>query len=204
MRLIVLYKDGQRMECLDDIEQAHFYEDKVVTNKLPLNIRVIDFKKEDIASINCQDLNEDVVVRQKQEIEKLKQQLIEKEQALEDWEDGTIVEKLWHTQRQLAEKEKELHYKTAECEKWKTDYENCSKLEKMMTKERQYCLDNWRASDQDKISFCIEKLSRVRNRINSFKYDEIKCLNKKDAIEDCLEAIDNQIKQLKEKQDERN
>ena len=60
-----------------------------------------------------------------------------------------------------------MHYKTAECEKWKTDYENCSKLEKIMTKERQYCLDNWRASEQDKISFCIEKLKSIRNELSN-------------------------------------
>ena len=51
-------------------------------------------------------------------------------------------------QKQLAEKEKELHYKTAECEKWKAYYENCSELEKIMSKEHQYCLDNWRASEK--------------------------------------------------------
>lgn len=48
-----------------------------------------------------------------------------------------------------------------EIEKYKTDYENSSKLEKLMSKERQYCLDNWRASEQDKISFCIEQLKKV-------------------------------------------
>ena len=164
------------MECLDDIEQAHFYEDKVVTNKLPLNIRVIDFKKEGIASINCQDLNEDVVVRQKKEIEELKQQLIEKEQEL-----------------------KQLKFDLGMF-KSVNEFINSYGIEKA----REVLLQTEKTKRQDKISFCIEKLSRVRNRINSFKYDEIKCLNKKDAIEDCLEAIDNQIKQLKEKQDERN
>ena len=64
--------------------------------------------------------------------------------------------------QQLEEKEKELHYKNCECEKWKADYENCSKLEKIMTKERQYCLDNWRASEQNNISFAVEQLEKVK------------------------------------------
>lgn len=100
--------------------------------------------------------------------------------------------------QQLAEKEKELHYKTSECEKWKADYENCSKLEKMMTKERQYCLDNWRASDQDKIEFTIEKLEEMKKSLFdvwAMGYGEI-C---KYEIED---AFDEKIKQLKEKNDE--
>ena len=32
--------------------------------------------------------------------------------------------------------------------KWKQDFENCSKLEKNLTKEHQYCLDNWRACEK--------------------------------------------------------
>lgn len=182
MRLIVLYKDGQRMECLDDIEQAHFYEDKVVTNKLPLNIRVIDFKKEDIASINCQDLNEDVVVRQKQEIEKLKQQLIEKEQELEDWKDGTIAEKLWHLERQLAEKEKQ--------------YNDFSIYEAKFRKT----LGNW----QNQVA--IEQLEKVKKLYKNYyvtatvKHNE-NCSEKYNMITDFdVEFIINrQIKELKEK-----
>lgn len=34
-------------------------------------------------------------------------------------------------------------------EKWKQEYENCSKLEKNLTKEHQYCLDNWRACEKE-------------------------------------------------------
>ena len=92
----------------------------------------------------------------------------------------------------LAEKEKELHYKTAECEKWKADYENCSRLEKLMTKERQYCLDNWIASDQDKISFCIEQLEKVKQWVKK-RFEEIGCIYE----EDIKEEIDNQIEELK-------
>ena len=50
-----------------------------------------------------------------------------------------------------------------------------------------------------KTDFAIEKLELVRNRINYFRYSETKCLNKEDSIEDCLEVLDQQIKELKEK-----
>lgn len=98
----------------------------------------------------------------------------------------------------LAEKEKELHYKIAECEKWKTDYENCSKLEKTMTKERQYCLDNWRASEQDKISFVVEQLEKVKEYIHG-KYLDETWHNKivDEDREDTHDFIDNQIEELK-------
>lgn len=185
MRLIVLYKDGQRMECLDDIEQAHFYEDKVVTNKLPLNIRVIDFKKEDIASINCQDLNEDVVVRQKQEIEKLKQQLIEKEKEIERWHNNykqrdrqfQSVRQRYHLLNRLQAKyhdKHKLHLSEMQC------------LELVEENEKLH---------QDKISFCIERLEKVK------KFNRSLVLGGNYKVD---EFIDNQIKQLKEKQDERN
>lgn len=45
--------------------------------------------------------------------------------------------------------DKFIHHKDCQIEKWKQDYENCSKLEKSMSKEHQYCLDNWRACEQE-------------------------------------------------------
>ena len=103
----------------------------------------------------------------------------------------------------LAEKEKELHYKIAECEKWKTDYVNCSKLEKIMSKEHQYCLDNWRASEQYKINFAIEQLEKVKEKIQEdrerlIQYSDISGSIMVDAfLCDCKNYIDNQIEELK-------
>lgn len=37
----------------------------------------------------------------------------------------------------------------SQVKKWKQDYENCSKLEKILTKESQYCLDNWRECEKE-------------------------------------------------------
>lgn len=76
-------------------------------------------------------------------------------------ENEKLTTKIANLETKLAEKDKQLHYKTAECEKWQRDYENCSKLEKTISKERQYCLDNWRVSEQDKIKFCIEQLEKL-------------------------------------------
>jgi hypothetical protein len=45
--------------------------------------------------------------------------------------------------------DKFIHHKDCQIEKWKQDYENCSKLEKSMSKEHQYCLDNWRACENE-------------------------------------------------------
>ena len=139
------------------------------------------------------------------ENEKLKQQLAEKETRIaeledKDWYEGTIKQLEEQNERlikQLTEKEKELYYKNCECEKWKADYQNCSRLEKLLTKERQYCLDNWRASEQDKISFCSEQVKKVRELYKKHLdyeriYDEFRVM----LLE---EDIENLILQLKEK-----
>lgn len=47
------------------------------------------------------------------------------------------------------ELDKFIQHKDCQIDKWKQDYENCSKLEKSMSKEHQYCLDNWRATEQE-------------------------------------------------------
>jgi hypothetical protein len=107
-----------------------------------------------------------------------------------EWKDFLdVVNKLGkekaNLEAKLAEKEKEI-------EKWKTDYENCSKLEKLMSKERQYCLDNWIASDQDKISFAVEQLEKVKEWVKK-RFEEISCIYEEDAAD----YIDNQIEELK-------
>lgn len=45
--------------------------------------------------------------------------------------------------------DKFIHHKDCQIKKWKQDYENCSKLEKSISKEYQYCLDNWRACENE-------------------------------------------------------
>ena len=120
-------------------------------------------------------------IEQTNENYELKQQLAEKEEELEDWKDGTIVVKLWHLERKLVEKEKEI--------------------EDIKDHQKDLCLRCGGLThieyEQDKISFCIEQLEKVRNEIHGicfftcdFKCDEI-MLQKSDKI------IDNQIEELK-------
>ena len=99
------------------------------------------------------------------EIEQLKQQLAEKEEELEDWEDGTIVEKLWHTQRQLAEKEQELKQLKFDLGMFKSvnEFINSYGIEKA----REVLLQTEKTKRQDKISFCIEKLTEVREYVKN-------------------------------------
>lgn len=61
-------------------------------------------------------------------------------------------------------------------EKWKQDYENCSKLEKNLTKEHQYCLDNWRE--------CEKENQQLKEKLNNFE-----TLMKKYNVED-IEQLD--------------
>lgn len=49
----------------------------------------------------------------------------------------------------VEELDKFIHHKDCQIDKYKQDYENCSKLEKFMSKEHQYCLDCWRATEQE-------------------------------------------------------
>lgn len=121
---------------------------------------------------------------------------------------NALIEENNELKQQLAEKDKELKYKTAECEKWKADYQNCSRLEKSMSKEHQYCLDNWRASEQDKISFAVEQLEKVKEfvekrisiitenyeeeLIDGVRYSDMWYENK-----EVLKEIHNQIEELK-------
>lgn len=168
-------------------------------------------KKRDLSLKNTIIIYNNEQLEFKTKIKELKQQLAEKDLRIEELESQFAYECECNKQfvdcqkenenlkQQLEEKEKELKYKTAECEKWKTDYKNCSELEKIMSQEHQYCLDNWRASEQDKISFAVEQLEKVRKILN--KSDESGYIIQFRSMNDRLnfyKEFDNQIKQLKE------
>ena len=83
------------------------------------------------------------------------------------------------------------------------------KSEKRISNSQLKCLENAekkiinlqdeiKTLDQDKISFCIEQLSKTKNFVNGQEiFSKFKCESK--VCRDILQAIDNQIKQLKEK-----
>lgn len=70
-------------------------------------------------------------------------------------------------------------------------------INKAFIENRSLWKGKYEQSNKDKISFAVEQLELARRRIDRLGYNENKCLNKKDCIEDCLEEIDNQIKELK-------
>ena len=140
--------------------------------------------------VECQKQNEQLkqqLVDREQELEdwldgtmivklcELEKQLAEKEEELEDWKDGTIVEKLWHLETKLVEKEKEkeIEFIKHEREANGTSYVSACKE---LTKER-----------QDKISFCIEQLEKVKE-YNATRVYSSSLVDK---------FIDNQIEELK-------
>lgn len=202
--MIKLFKD--KNQKIADLEEKLAKRDKTID----------EINKEYLSAIK--DWKQLVEI-EKAENAHLKQQLAEKDEELKrekentemwaSWKE-TYYKKLQQVKQQLAEKEKELKYKTAECEKWKTDYKNCSELEKIMSKEHQYCLDNWRASEQDKISFAVEQLEKVKEFCNQrekdFTYlrDEIKAISHNKWVDYIEELrfikthIGNQINELKE------
>lgn len=61
----------------------------------------------------------------------------------------------------LNQQDKLIKEKDCQIDKWKQDYENCSKLEKFISKERQYCLDNWRA--------CQRENQQLKEKLNNFE-----------------------------------
>lgn len=113
----------------------------------------------------------------KNRVADLEAKLVEKEQELEDWKDGTIAEKLWHLERQLAEKEKEIE--ELKQSKLVEDFGdavvnfaigNKSKLDlwhliEQHTEKGLILEERIRELKQDKISFCIEQLEKVKEKV---------------------------------------
>lgn len=78
------------------------------------------------------------------------------------------------------EKIKELESQVA---KWKQDCENCSRLEKLMTKEHQYCLDNWRE--------CKKENQQLKQQLSNEEKSHDLCI---DSFNEECERLRKQIK----------
>ena len=108
----------------------------------------------------------------------------------------------------LAEKEKEnneLVFIIEEIEQFAWEQLNNENFDKykaydeMLTKIKQLTRQSpYEQHNQAKTDFAIEQLLIARSRVYNFRYNESRCLNKEDSIEDCLEVLDNLIKELKE------
>ncbi|MBR2970035.1 MAG: hypothetical protein IKC49_03170 [Clostridia bacterium] len=104
-------------------------------------------------------------------IEKLEAKLKEEHKETLKYE-KKYESKIEELEAKLSEKEKELKYKSAECEKWQHYYENCSNLEKQMSPERQYCLDNWRACEKEKYNFAVHELEKTRMKFLRYFWEK--------------------------------
>lgn len=99
-----------------------------------------------------------------------------------DFLDNEKDQKITDLEAKLAEKEKERHEEWKTGKEWKWEWQKVNqKLEK---------------ADQEKISFCIEQLEKVKEKAIKPK-DYGWCDKYKDCWDIVME-IDNQIKQLKE------
>lgn len=139
-------------------------------------------------------------------ISDLEVKLAEKEKQVADLEDyysgytEALVTETQELKQQLAEKEKEL--KKSRNEYWevfdKLDEKShrceIATLENIMFEEK------LKQANQDKISFCIEKLKEVKKLFEEkYSYDVEESDFAVVYEDDIDEIIDNQIKQLKEK-----
>ena len=137
------------------------------------------------AYVACVILNE-----QDKENQQLKKQLADKEQENEHLKEEickyeiTLMDKNSQLKQQLDEKEKEL----SEYVKIVDD------LHKQLSDKCDFCD---KTKDQDKISFAVEQLEKVKNYMITDEKDMFGANYLMNSIY-VLEFIDNQIKQLKE------
>ena len=119
----------------------------------------------------------------------------QKTALLNFYKDTDLVKENQQLKQQLVEKEKEIKQLKLDLGMFKSVNEFLNRYG--IEKAREVLLQIEKTKRQDKISFAVEQLELARRRIDRLGYNENKCLNKKDCIEDCLEEIDNQIKELK-------
>ena len=195
MRLIIMYKN-EMMECVEDVEQAHFYKDKVIMNKLPLNIT--ELKLEKVSSINCQDISIEQVKQLQDQIVDLKAKLAESEAELEQKNKLIIQENgecilcgdcycINNDVRKIVEENNKLKQRLAEKEEQhKQAMQNA--LNDFLTLRQEL--------NQDKISFAVEQLNQFKSELVN-KVSPVN-LSYTEYVQEVFKKIDNQIKMLKE------
>ena len=158
-------------------------------NKLQSNYDKKD--KLHLAYMQCLELVE--------ENEKLKKQLEEKEKIeytdtinfVETSEPDIVAKELDRLNEQLAEKDKEIErLKMYDEYRFELPYPKVKILGKTF-EDIQELIDKWiKQGSKDKISFAVEQLELAQKYIKQY-------VNNFDDMNDCLYAIDNQIKELK-------
>ena len=197
------------------IDTLNDQQDKIsdLEAKLAESEKNVEFYQERYSDATTSAYGADLIAkniqsRLEEEIRELKQQLEETEEERDGnyenysicWKDNT------HLKQQLAEKEKEnltlfsMLYETLEkqgCENITSTIEQMTNL--TLEKQSNWFKENC-VKDQDKISFAVERLKKVKEKVVKLK-DYSRCDKYKecwDIIIDIIIDIDNQIKQLKE------
>ena len=106
----------------------------------------------------------------------------------EDWEFG-YQEEIKELKQQLALKETELG-------NMQSMYESVTKSSAKCFKENVELREQLAQADQDKISFCVEQLEKVKNAFNLIIAHNPR-LNKVEITKEYIYYIDNQIEELK-------
>ena len=143
--------------------------------------------EKDLAIENWQTMYKSVVQtchNDKEEIERLNNQLATQEKTITNLVEDNRASQEWY-KKQLEEKEKERHEEWKTGKEWKWEWQKVNqKLEK---------------ADQDKISFAIDELEKVKETTECILDNALKNSSLNQSYYDrLLDEIDNQIKQLKE------
>ena len=101
---------SEQIKEMQEHQEAMKLADKTIKElevKLVLKPSFGKFKSADELYKSYTNLEKEYT-KSRQQLAEKEVKLAEKEAELEDWKDGTIVEKLWHLERQLAEKDNAL------------------------------------------------------------------------------------------------
>ena len=168
------------------------------------------FNESDMDFIRDKKTNEEYVVldelvpilnRQDQQIADLEAKLAESEKKLKDYElviklDIPVIKQL---EQQLAEKDEEIKQLKLDLGMFKSvnEFLNSYGIEKA----REVLLQTEKTKHQDKISFCVEQLEMFRDTMEKINENNSGYIIRFSSMRDrekFHEALDNQIKQLKE------
>lgn len=115
---------------------------------------------------------------------------------------GGLVDRVRNLEQQLAEKETDLSLARNEINTLKHNLNVSQEHDKVVCE--QY-FEKCKETNQDKISFCIEQLEKVKDWCKEYRTEDefgVSTINVDDELnteDNLLNFIDNQIKQLKEK-----
>lgn len=146
---------------------------------------LLEKHEKEIVDTKCKlfQLDMSIQMELQKHIADLEAKLAESEKQVTDLEDyysgytEALIPEVQELKQQLAEKDKEID------ERMKSFEKRCQEYYK---------------SNEYKIDYAVLQLERARKRIDNLGYNETKCLNKADCIEDCMDVINQLITEIKE------